>query len=52
MRAVVQQYSAFEFVPIRLESAFDHEWWENVGGAPPPEEISMDITSDGELFFL
>jgi cytoplasmic tRNA 2-thiolation protein 2 len=51
IRSVARRYSAFEFVSIPLESAFDPEWWNKVGGALDPVNYTIDITSEGIPYF-
>ncbi|KAH7925493.1 hypothetical protein BV22DRAFT_1104929 [Leucogyrophana mollusca] len=43
VRGAVEQYPSFEFVPLRVEDAFDKSWWEQVGGAPSAFQLSVDL---------
>jgi hypothetical protein len=51
IRSVARRYSTFEFVSIPLESAFDPEWWNKVGGALDTVNYTIDITSEGIPYF-
>lgn len=48
VRAVVQKYEQLNFVPLRIEDAFDGAWWEQVGGKPTQSELGMDVTNEGQ----
>ncbi|KAJ3997417.1 hypothetical protein F5050DRAFT_1752364 [Lentinula boryana] len=43
-----ENYESLEFIPIRLENAFDLSWWNKVGGKAALD-ANTDLTSD-ELF--
>ncbi|KAJ7475881.1 hypothetical protein FB451DRAFT_1087870 [Mycena latifolia] len=49
VRAVVEQYDHFDFLPLRIEDAFDDAWWQRVGGQRPEPHYSVDL-ADEELF--
>jgi cytoplasmic tRNA 2-thiolation protein 2 len=51
VNSVVQQYNQFELIPLRIENAFDHRWWENVGGKPRTSDILVDMRDEGLLLF-
>lgn len=51
IRNVVAKYDGLEFVPVRLEDAFDHDWWEKVGGSPLDHNLRVDLLSEGEEAF-
>jgi hypothetical protein len=44
---VVEQYEGFEFMPLRIENAFDSSWWEGVGGRPIQPNLCVNVNSDG-----
>ncbi|KAF7374864.1 Cytoplasmic tRNA 2-thiolation protein 2 [Mycena sanguinolenta] len=48
VRAVVEQYPHFTFLPLRLEDAFDDAWWKKVGGQRSESHLSVDL-ANGEL---
>ncbi|TFK40395.1 hypothetical protein BDQ12DRAFT_711752 [Crucibulum laeve] len=48
-RSVLDRYKSFEFMPLRLEDAFDESWWVSVGGRPKAGHLGIDITNE-ELF--
>ncbi|KAJ6576474.1 hypothetical protein DFH09DRAFT_361875 [Mycena vulgaris] len=48
VRAAVAQHAHFEFLPLRIEDAFDDAWWERVGGQRPAAHFSVDL-ADEEL---
>jgi cytoplasmic tRNA 2-thiolation protein 2 len=50
VRAMVEQYKGFEFVPFRIENAFDPSWWELVGGSPIRQNLGVDVTNEGQFF--
>jgi cytoplasmic tRNA 2-thiolation protein 2 len=47
VRAIVEQYKGIEFVPFRIENAFDPSWWELVGGSPIRQNLGVDVTNEG-----
>ncbi|KAI0264516.1 hypothetical protein BC834DRAFT_883479 [Gloeopeniophorella convolvens] len=53
IREAVEEYGEFEFVPVRVQDAFDRSWWERVSGGsvPNPSELSVDLSNE-ELFRL
>nr|GAT60715.1 predicted protein [Mycena chlorophos] len=52
IRAVFDQLAPFaEFVPLRLEDAFDDAWWALVGGKRIPNHLSVDLANE-ELFLF
>ncbi|KAJ6619784.1 hypothetical protein B0H10DRAFT_2024969 [Mycena sp. CBHHK59/15] len=46
VRAVVEQYGHFEFMPIRIEDAFNDLWWEKVGGRRSPSHLSVNLSNE------
>ncbi|KAF7327723.1 Cytoplasmic tRNA 2-thiolation protein 2 [Mycena kentingensis (nom. inval.)] len=50
VRAAAARYACFAtFVPLRLEDAFDDEWWAKVGGRPAQSRFSVDLGNE-DLF--
>jgi len=49
IREAVARYEGFEFIPVRIQDAFDRGWWERVSGgaAPSPAELPMDLDGEG-----
>ena len=52
IRSIVENYagSPFEFIPLRLEDAFDPEWWVRIGRASLSESarsLGLDMTDEG-----
>ncbi len=51
IRAIVESYNVFEFVPLKLEDAFDPSWWNRVGGVPLESDLGFkpggDNTQEG-----
>ncbi|KAF9065591.1 hypothetical protein BDP27DRAFT_1298063, partial [Rhodocollybia butyracea] len=48
-RLIEEKYEAFEFIPVRLEDAFDPKWWDKAGG-----KAALDVIANGnseDLFF-
>ncbi|ESK94693.1 cytoplasmic trna 2-thiolation protein 2 [Moniliophthora roreri MCA 2997] len=48
VRQVVETYDLFEFIPIRLENAFDKQWWEAVNSGTV-EDLGVDFMNEGVL---
>ena len=46
VREAVKRYEGVEFVPLRLEDAFDPEWWARIG-QPSAADISVDLSTEG-----
>lgn len=46
-RRIVGNYEHFDFVPIRIEDAFDEAWWTRVGGHF--SQLAIDIADEGTL---
>ncbi|KZT19031.1 hypothetical protein NEOLEDRAFT_1124699 [Neolentinus lepideus HHB14362 ss-1] len=46
VRRVVESYDGFEFVPMRVEDAFDERWWESVGGRPVEGQLGVDVMNE------
>lgn len=49
MQNVISRYEGFEFVPLKIEDAFDPAWWEKVGGghSSKDEEQGIDLSDEG-----
>ncbi|KAI0661630.1 hypothetical protein C8Q70DRAFT_966052 [Cubamyces menziesii] len=45
----VKRYDDLEFVPLRIQDAFDRSWWEKIGGKSFPSEIGASL-ADEALF--
>lgn len=49
IRSVVSAYPDFEFIPLRLEAAFDTQWWARVRGSPISEPaLALNLQNDGQ----
>ena len=48
IRKVVEQYENAEFIPLRLEDAFDHDWWTRHGGNTKISDIALDMSNEGK----
>ncbi|KAK7033153.1 cytoplasmic tRNA 2-thiolation protein 2 [Favolaschia claudopus] len=46
VRDVVEQYKHFDFLPLRIENAFDDMWWEKVGGQRSELSLKVDIGNE------
>lgn len=51
IREVVERYKAFEFIPIRLEDAFDERWWKSVDGTFSPVDVRANLANEGKGYF-
>ena len=60
VRQVVERYATtspsfeFDFIPLRLEDAFDLEWWKRVGGgslASSAQSLGMDMTNESKSLY-
>lgn len=49
IREAVARYEGCEFIPVRLQDAFDWSWWERVSGdaASSLAEIPVDLSNEG-----
>jgi hypothetical protein len=50
IRKVVEQYDNIEFIPLRIEDAFDRDWWIQHGGDTGFSDIALDITNEGKVY--
>jgi hypothetical protein len=48
IRQEVQKHPSFDFISLRLEDAFDIEWWNRVKRMPQGERYQTDNTLEGE----
>jgi len=50
----VGKYEGFEFVPLRIEDAFDSSWWARVGERDKLKEhaLGVDFSDEGMLIDL
>ncbi|KAJ7773305.1 hypothetical protein B0H16DRAFT_1511829 [Mycena metata] len=46
VRAAVERYEHFNFLPLRLEDAFDDAWWDKMGGRPAASRLSVDLANE------
>jgi hypothetical protein len=50
IREAVARYDGCEFIPVRIQDAFDRGWWERVSGGPPSlSELPFDPSVGGGL---
>src|SRR6266702_5113098 len=51
IREVVARYEGFEFIPVRMQDAFDRGWWERVSGGAASSLTNVpqafDLTGGG-----
>lgn len=47
IRAVVQRYHKFSFIPLRIEDAFSDDWWEQIGGQRPQRDLCVNVMNEG-----
>ena len=47
IRAYLEGREEFEPVLCKLEDAFDPEWWRRMGKAQPPDNLGIDLQSEG-----
>lgn len=49
MREAVTRYDGCEFIPVRMQDAFDRGWWERVtgGAASSSTELPVDLQGEG-----
>ncbi|KAJ7126960.1 hypothetical protein C8R44DRAFT_617440 [Mycena epipterygia] len=46
VRAIVEKYGHFDFLPLRIEDAFDDVWWQRVGGQRAQSHFRVDLASE------
>ncbi|KAG0696207.1 hypothetical protein DFH29DRAFT_212442 [Suillus ampliporus] len=47
IRSVIEKYPSFDFVPLRIEDAFDSSWWTKVSGSSNIPQISLELSKEG-----
>ena len=49
IREAVARYEGFDFIPVRIQDAFDRSWWERVSGgvASSLAGLPLDLDSEG-----
>lgn len=47
MRSVLTPYVNVEFIPLRLEDAFDESWWRRVAGTSDTSLLALELGKDG-----
>ncbi|KAG1840722.1 hypothetical protein DFJ58DRAFT_666932 [Suillus subalutaceus] len=47
IRSVVERYQSFEFVPLRIEDAFDESWWTKVSGSNNTPQVWLELSKEG-----
>lgn len=47
IRSAVQRYPSFDFVPLRIEDAFDDSWWATVSVSSNIPQISLELGKEG-----
>lgn len=47
IRTYLEGSEEFEPVLCKLEDAFDPEWWRRMGKAQPPDNLGIDLQSEG-----
>ena len=48
IHALVAKYDALEFIPLRLEDAFDPTWWSKMRGIPLEKDLTISLAAEGE----
>lgn len=46
MRNLVSNFHLLDYIHLRLEDAFDKNWWSKVGGLPHSHHINVDTTDE------
>jgi len=49
VRMAVTRYEGIEFIPLRIQDAFDPQWWARITGSPTPETYVDLNTEDLEI---
>ena len=49
VRAIVGKYPGFSFTPLRIEDAFDKDWWARVGGKQFGSNLGVDTSNEGTM---
>ncbi|KAI0326630.1 hypothetical protein GY45DRAFT_1258698 [Cubamyces sp. BRFM 1775] len=45
----LKRYDDLDFVPLRIQNAFDPSWWENIGGKPLSSTIGAPLADEALL---
>jgi cytoplasmic tRNA 2-thiolation protein 2 len=45
VRKMASRYDEVEFIPLRLENAFDTAWWSNVGGEHNDKTLHVGLNN-------
>ncbi|KAI0368663.1 hypothetical protein BV20DRAFT_998401 [Pilatotrama ljubarskyi] len=45
----VKRYDELDFMPLRIQDAFDRSWWERIGGRPLPSELGVSLVDEALL---
>ena len=49
---VVSNFPQLEFIPARLEDAFDDTWWKKMGAKPANQAFNIDMSNEGNLHLI
>lgn len=49
IRRAVERYGNVEFIPLRIEDAFDRDWWIRHDGDARFSDIALDMTNEGKV---
>jgi hypothetical protein len=44
---VIQQFGDVDFLPLRLQDAFDRTWWDKIGAGTPNATLGADFADEG-----
>lgn len=44
---LIARHDGIEFIPVRIQDAFDHDWWERVGGISGSFGLDIQLTDEG-----
>ncbi|KAG2131364.1 hypothetical protein DEU56DRAFT_872198 [Suillus clintonianus] len=47
IRSIVERYPSFQFVPLRIEDAFDGSWWTKVSGSSSTPQVCLELSKEG-----
>lgn len=47
IQSVVERYPSFDFVPLRIEDAFDESWWTKVSGSNSTPQVWLELSKEG-----
>ncbi|KIJ11958.1 hypothetical protein PAXINDRAFT_177237 [Paxillus involutus ATCC 200175] len=47
IRTALAPYPKLDFIPLRLEDAFDQSWWSKVAAAPDQSQLALELGKDG-----